>query len=407
MCLALQIAFRYLFSRKSHSAINAISIVSICGVALITAALICTLSVYNGFTYLIGSLLSEIQPEIKILPASGKVLDGTSDVWGEIAGWESVRQISPVIEETALAVYDRQLPVVVKGVPDDYDCLTGLAHTIVTGDYLLQDEVTSYAIIGAGVAMRLEAGVGYSRPIELYAPRRMGRVNLSNPAMSFASRRFFVSAAFYSNQAQYDDNWVYIPIEEARVLFDYPTEATAMEVRCVEGFSVDRVVEQLRTRLGGDYVVQDRLMQNGDSFRWMQIEKWITFLILAFILLIATFNIVGALSMLIVDKQEDILTLRKLGADDRLITRIFMTEGWLISMIGALSGLLIGVLLCWIQQEFGVLRLGDSGAFIVEAYPVRLEWGDTLIVTSVVLLLGAVTAGYPAKILRRRFETRS
>ena len=407
MRLALRIASRYLFSKKSHSAINVISIISVCGVALITAALVCTLSVYNGFTHLIGSLLSEIQPDIKVLPATGKILDGTLEVWDEVAGWETIRYIEPVIEETALAVYDRQLPVIVKGIPNDYDKLTGLAHTIVSGDYLLQDEVTSYAIVGAGVAVRLEAGVGYSRPIELYAPRRKGRVNLSNPAASFVSHRFFVSAAFYSNQAQYDDNLIYIPIEEARALFDYPTEATAMEIRCIDGASVDKVAEMLKARLGDDYIVQNRLMQNGDSFRWMQIEKWITFLILAFILLIATFNIVGALSMLIVDKQEDISTMRKLGADDRLITRIFITEGWLISMIGALSGLLIGILLCWIQQEFGLLRLGDSGAFIVEAYPVRLEWSDTLIVTAVVLLLGAVIAGYPAKILRRKFEKKA
>ena len=401
MVLALRIAARYLFSKKSHSAINVISIISVCGVAIITAALICTLSVYNGFTHLIGSLLSEIQPDIKILPASGKTLDGNDTLWSEIAAWDDVALLSPVIEETALAVYDRQLPVVVKGIPDNYDELTGLSHTIVTGEYMLRDSIVSYAIIGAGVAVRLEAGVAYSRPIELYAPHRRGRVNIANPAASFTSRRFFVSAAFYSNQAPYDDSVVYIPIDEARVLFDYPTEATAIELRCADGVSVERVVQQLEKKLGSNYVVQDRYKQNGESFRWMQIEKWITFLILVFILLIAAFNIVGALSMLIVDKKENIATLRNLGADNRLIVRIFMTEGWLISMIGALSGLVIGVLLCWLQQEFGLLRLGESGAFIVDAYPVRLEWGDTLVVTAVVLLLGMLTASFPARMLRR------
>ena len=401
MVLALRIAARYLFSKKSHSAINVISIISVCGVAIITAALICTLSVYNGFTHLIGSLLSEIQPDIKILPASGKTLDGNDTLWSEIAAWDDVALLSPVIEETALAVYDRQLPVVVKGIPDNYDELTGLSHTIVTGEYMLRDSIVSYAIIGAGVAVRLEAGVAYSRPIELYAPHRRGRVNIANPAASFTSRRFFVSAAFYSNQAPYDDNVVYIPIDEARVLFVYPPEATAIELRCADGVSVERVVQQLEKKLGSNYVVQDRYKQNGESFRWMQIEKWITFLILVFILLIAAFNIVGALSMLIVDKKENIATLRNLGADNRLIVRIFMTEGWLISMIGALSGLVIGVLLCWLQQEFGLLRLGESGAFIVDAYPVRLEWGDTLVVTAVVLLLGMLTASFPARMLRR------
>ncbi|MBE6306963.1 MAG: FtsX-like permease family protein [Bacteroidales bacterium] len=422
MRLALRIASRYLFSKKSHSAINIISMISVCGVALITAALICTLSVYNGFSQLIGSLLSDIQPEIKILPVEGKTIDGTLSVWNEIAAWDEVAYITPVIEETALAVYDRQSPVTVKGIPDDYNEGVPLIKTILTGDYTLRDdfsqkelavmsrgfkmrdEITSYAIIGAGVAVRIEAGANYSRPIELYAPRRQGRINLANPAASFVSQSFYVSSVFYTNQAQYDDNLIYIPLDDARTLFDYPTEATAYELCTVGGASTQRIMERLRDTLGEQYIVQDRLMQNGESFRWIQIEKWITFLILAFILLIATFNIVGSLSMLIVDKQDDIATLRKLGADDRLVTNIFMAEGWLISMLGALSGLFIGILLCWLQQEFGILRMGDSGAFIVDAYPVQLQWGDTFAVTAIVLLLGAVTAGYPARILRRKLE---
>ena len=420
MRLALRIATRYLFSKKSHSAINIISMISVCGVAIITAALICTLSVYNGFSQLISSLLSDIQPEVKILPASGKTIDGTLSVWDEIAAWDEVAYITPVIEEIALAVYDRQQPVNVKGIPDTYNEGIPLIKTIITGDYTLRsdltqheiamvsegfklrDEVTSYAIMGAGVAMHIEAGANYSRPIELYAPRRNGRINVANPTSSFVSQRFYVSSVFYTNQAEYDDNLVYIPLEDARMLFDYPTEATAYELCIANNANTSLVIDRLRTTLGDKYIVQDRLMQSGESFRWIQIEKWITFLILAFILLIATFNIVGSLTMLIVDKQEDIATLRKLGANDLLITNIFMAEGWLISMLGALSGLAIGVLLCWLQQEFGLLRLGDSGAFIVDAYPVQLQWGDTLAVTTIVLLLGAVTAGYPAKILRRK-----
>lgn len=406
MPLALRIASRYLFSKKSHSAINIISGISVCGVALITAALICTLSVYNGFSSLIDSLLSDIQPEIKILPVEGKTIDGTLDVWDEIAAWDDVAYLTPVIEETALAVYNRQMPVVVKGIPLDYKHGVAIDRTLYNGEYLLQDEIVSYAIIGIGVGAKLEAGANFARPIELYAPQRNRRVNLANPANSFTSQRFFVSATFYTNQTQYDDRIVYIPLDDARTLFDYPTEATAIEMSTTQGASTHKVMEQLHKRLDGNYIIQDRLMQNGESFRWIQIEKWITFLILAFILLIATFNIVGSLSMLIVDKQDDIATLRKLGADDRLITRIFMTEGWLISMIGALSGLVVGTLLCWLQQEFGILQLGngDANTFIVEAYPILIKWSDTLIVTAIVLLLGAITAGYPAKILRKKLE---
>lgn len=405
--LALRIAIRYLFSKKSHSAINIISIISVCGVALITAALICTLSVYNGFSQLIGSLLSDIQPEIKIVPAEGKTLNDTLDVWHEIEAWNEVAYLTPVIEETALAVYERQMPVVVKGIPLDYNRGIALDQTLLNGEYLLQDEIVSYAIIGIGVGAKLEAGANFARPIELYAPQRNRRVNLANPAASFTSQRFFVSATFYTNQTQYDDQIVYIPLDDARALFDYPTEATAIELSIAQGASAHKVMERLRELLGDDYIIQDRLMQNGESYRWIQIEKWITFLILAFILLIATFNIVGSLSMLIVDKQDDIATLRKLGADDRLITHIFMTEGWLISMLGALSGLVVGTLLCWVQQEYGLLRLGNGEAntFIVDAYPILLKWSDTLIVTAIVLLLGAITAGYPAKILRKKLES--
>ena len=224
---------------------------------------------------------------------------------------------------------------------------------------------------------------------------------------SFTSQHFYVSAVFFTNQAQLDDNVVYIPLDDARTLFDYPTEASYIELSTTDKASSQHIIDKLQARLGNEYIIQDRLMQNGESFRWIQIEKWITFLILAFILLIATFNIVGSLSMLIVDKQDDIATLRKLGADDNLITRIFMTEGWLISMIGAMSGLIIGVTLCWLQQHFGLLRLGNSDAFIVEAYPVQLRWGDTLIVTAVVLLLGALTATYPARILRSKLEKKA
>ena len=402
MRLAFRIASRYLFSKKSHSAINIISMISVCGVAIITAALICTLSVYNGFSQLIGSLLSDIQPDVKIIPASGKTIDDTLPVWQEIAEWNEVAYITPVVEEVALAVYDRQQPVHVKGIPDDYIDAVPLVNSIINGEYALRDEVTPYAILGAGVAVHIEAGANYSRPIWLYAPRRHGRVNLANPTSSFVSQRFYVSSVFFTNQAEYDDQYVYIPLDEARNLFDYTTESTSYELNVVADASISKLIEKLQKRLGNEYIVQDHLMQSGDLFRWIQIEKWVTFLILAFILLIATFNIVGSLTMLIVDKQDDIATLRKLGAHDRLITNIFMAEGWLISMLGALSGLAIGVLLCWLQQEFGILRLGDSGAFIVDAYPVQLRWGDTLAVTAIVLLLGALTAGYPAKILRRK-----
>lgn len=401
--LSRKIAWRYLFSKKSHSAINAISIVSVCGVAITTLALICTLSVYNGFTQLIGSLYSQIDPQIKITPRQGKTLDTEAAEIKQIASWPEVAVFSPVVEENALCQYkDRQQPVLVKGVPDNYTELSHIQELITSGTFILNDGRIDYISPGIGVAAQLGISTNTPYPVELYAPNRLGRVNLVNPAQSFNSRRFFIAGIFCSNQAIYDDQLVILPLATAREMFSYTTEATAIELRLAPGFTENEVAQKLETALGDSYRVATHIEQN-DWYKWVQIEKWITFLILSFILMIATFNVIGALSMLIIDKKRDIDTLQNLGADDRLISRIFLAEGWLISAIGAGSGLILGVILCYLQQEYGLLKLGNSeGMFITDAYPVRLELFDTLAVTTIVLILGFVTAWYPAKFLRKR-----
>ena len=401
--LSRKIAWRYLFSKKSHSAINAISIVSVCGVAITTLALICTLSVYNGFTQLIGSLYSQIDPQIKITPRQGKTLDTEASEIKQIASWPEVAVFSPVVEENALCQYkDRQQPVLVKGVPDNYTELSHIQELITSGTFILNDGRIDYISPGIGVAAQLGISTNTPYPVELYAPNRLGRVNLVNPAQSFNSRRFFIAGIFCSNQAIYDDQLVILPLATAREMFSYTTEATAIELRLAPGFTENEVAQKLETALGDSYRVATHIEQN-DWYKWVQIEKWITFLILSFILMIATFNVIGALSMLIIDKKRDIDTLQNLGADDRLISRIFLAEGWLISAIGAGSGLILGVILCYLQQEYGLLKLGNSeGMFITDAYPVRLELFDTLAVTAIVLILGFVTAWYPAKFLRKR-----
>lgn len=401
--LSRKIAWRYLFSKKSHSAINAISVVSVCGVAITTLALICTLSVYNGFTQLIGSLYSQIDPQIKITPRQGKTLDTEATEIKQIASWPEVAVFSPVIEENALCQYkDRQQPVLVKGVPDNYTELSHIQELITSGTFMLNDGRIDYVSPGIGVASQLGISTNTPYPVELYAPNRLGRVNLANPAQSFNSRRFFIAGIFCSNQAIYDDQLVILPLTTAREMFSYTTEATAIELRLAPGHTEKEVAQKLKAALGDSYRVATHIEQN-DWYKWVQIEKWITFLILSFILMIATFNVIGALSMLIIDKKRDIDTLQNLGADDRLISRIFLAEGWLISAIGAGSGLILGVILCYLQQEYGLLKLGSSeGMFITDAYPVRLEWFDTLAVTAIVLILGFVTAWYPAKFLRKR-----
>lgn len=401
--LSRKIAWRYLFSQKSHSAINAISIVSVCGVAITTLALVCTLSVYNGFTQLIGSLYSQIDPQIKITPLQGKTLDTEENAIRQIAEWPEVETFSPVIEENALCIYkERQRPVLVKGVPDNYTRLSHIQDIITSGSFLLNDGRIDYVTLGIGVASQLGVVANSPYPVELYAPNRLGRVNLANPSQSFNGRRIFVASTFCSNQAIYDDQIVIVPLSVAREMFSYTREATAIELRLTPSADEQAIAQKLKSHLGDNYRVATRIEQN-EWYKWVQIEKWITFLILSFILMIATFNVIGALSMLIIDKKRDIDTLQNLGADDRLISKIFLAEGWLISAIGAGSGLILGVILCYLQQEYGLLKLGSSeGIFITDAYPVRLELFDTVAVTLVVLLMGFVTAWYPAKFLRKR-----
>lgn len=401
--LSRKIAWRYLISKKSHSAINAISIVSVCGVAITTLALICTLSVYNGFTELIGSLYSQIDPQIKITPQQGKTIDTNDRAIEQIAEWPEIEVFSPVIEENALCLYkERQRPVLVKGVPDNYTRLSHIQDIVSGGTFQLNDGRIDYVSLGIGVAGQLGVVANSPYPVELYAPNRLGKVNLANPSQSFNGRRIFVASIFCSNQAVYDDQLVILPLSVAREMFSYTSEATAIELRLAPSADENKVAKKLREYLGDNYRVATHIEQN-EWYKWVQIEKWITFLILSFILMIATFNVIGALSMLIIDKKRDIDTLQNLGADDRLISKIFLAEGWFISAIGAGSGLILGVLLCYLQQEYGLLKLGSSeGMFITDAYPVKLEFFDTLAVTLVVLLMGFVTAWYPAKFLRKR-----
>lgn len=401
--LSRKIAWRYLFSKKSHSAINAISIVSVCGVAITTLALICTLSVYNGFTELIGSLYSQIDPQIKITPQQGKTIDTNDRAIEQIAEWPEIEVCSPVIEENALCLYkERQRPVLVKGVPDNYTRLSHIQDIVSGGTFQLNDGRIDYVSLGIGVAGQLGVVANSPYPVELYAPNRLGKVNLANPSQSFNGRRIFVASIFCSNQAVYDDQLVILPLSVAREMFSYTSEATAIELQLAPSADENKVAKKLREYLGDNYRVATHIEQN-EWYKWVQIEKWITFLILSFILMIATFNVIGALSMLIIDKKRDIDTLQNLGADDRLISKIFLAEGWFISAIGAGSGLILGVLLCYLQQEYGLLKLGSSeGMFITDAYPVKLEFFDTLAVTLVVLLMGFVTAWYPAKFLRKR-----
>ncbi|MCC8094086.1 MAG: ABC transporter permease [Tannerellaceae bacterium] len=405
MNLPFYIARRYLFSKKSHNAINIISMVSVCGVVVATIALICTLSVYNGFSDLVSSLFSDFDPELKITPRTGKVFDPGTNAFQQVRELPEVWVVGEVLEDNALVRYkERQDIVVVKGVNEQFDRLTHIDRVLLDGEFLLQDEVVNYAMLGIGLAYSLGINVGFVSPLEIYAPKRDERVNMTNPATSFNLEYAYISAVFRVNQQIYDENYMLVPLSLARELFRYETEVGALELKLADKTDVEAVKKQIRSILGEEYLVQDRYEQQEASFRMMQIEKWMTFLILSFILAIALFNVVGSLCMLMIEKQGDVRTLKNMGADHSLICRIFLFEGWMISGFGAVIGIGIGVILCFLQQEFGWLQLGQTtDAFIINAYPVRVELSDIIAVFVTVISIGFLSAWYPVRYLGKRW----
>ena len=386
MSLSLKIAVRYLFSKKSHTAINAISWVAVCGVAVSAMAMVCVLSVYNGFNLLITSLYTDIDPQIEITPVLGKTLDTESPAVDSLRLIDGVAAVVPVVSDNALAVgQGGQIPVTVKGVPDFYASVSGIGNTLLDGCLAFEDTLVSYTVLGVGVANAIKVGGGFSSPVELYAPRRMARVNMLNPSSSFNKTEVFCSGVFSVSQPEYDDKFVFIPIREARRLFDYTTEATSIELRLSDGADTESVKKQAAALLGDGFSVKDIFEQQAEAFSMMKIEKWITFAILAFVMMIAASNV---------------KTLYSLGADYSLISRIFLVEGFLVSAAGTVAGVVAGLLLSAVQEHFGLLTMGDS--FIVEAYPVKVVCSDVAAVTAVVLAIGFAAAWYPVRYLTRR-----
>lgn len=399
------IARRYLFSKKSHNAINVISGISVCGVALATLALVCTLSVFNGFQDLVSNLFTAFDPELKIVPATGKVFDGQDKAIAAIRKMPEVALVSESLEDNALVQYQgRQAMAVIKGVEDNFEELTPIDTILFgRGELLLHDEVVDYAIPGVQLLATLGTGIRFLDPLEVYAPRRGAKVNMANPAASFTGGNLFSSGLVFAvNQEKYDGSYILTPLKFARQLFQYTTEVSAINLKMKEGTDIDAFKRKLEKHLGERFRVFDRYEQQADTFRIMKIEKFISYLFLTFILMIACFNVIGSLSMLIIDKRDDVVTLRNLGANDRQIVRIFLFEGRLISFIGAVSGIVLGVLLCWLQQTFGLISLGAAGSFIVDAYPVSVHWEDVALIFFTVLAVGFLSVWYPVRYLSRR-----
>lgn len=400
------IAKRYLFSKKSHNAINVISAISVCGVALATMALVCTLSVFNGFQDLVATFFTAFDPQLKITAVSGKVFDGEDARVIKLAEMPEIELITRTLEDNAMVKYqDRQAMVVVKGVEDNFEQQSAIDSILYgRGNPVLHDEVADYVIPGMGLVSVLGSGVRFLDPLVVYAPKRGSKVNLSNPSASFVSGKLFSSGLVFAvSQEKYDMNYMLTSLDFARRLFQYDTEVSSVEVKLKEGSSVAQAKQKISELLGNEFQVQDRYQQQADTFRIMEIEKLISYFFLTFILMIACFNVIGSLSMLIIDKRKDVLTLRNLGADNRLIIRIFLFEGRMISFLGAVLGILVGLLLCFLQQHFGIISLGSSsGSFVIDAYPVSIHLTDILLVFFTVLLVGFLSVWYPVHYFSKR-----
>ena len=400
------IARRYLFSKKSTHAINVISGISVVGVAVATMALVVTLSVFNGFHDLVASFFTQMDPQLKITPAKGKTAPADDPVLTRIRQLSEVEVATECVEDQALAVYgDRQMMVKIKGVDDNFDELTHIRE-ILEGDgtFELHAADINYGIPGLGIAYQLGLGYTYEQPLRIYAPKREGQLNMADPTEGFVEDELYSpGVVFCMKQGKYDKHYILTSVAFARQLFDQEGMLSSLELRLKAGSDFDRVKAQIQEMAGDKYHVRDRYEQQDDTFRIMKVEKLIAYVFLTFILVIACFNIIGSLSMLIIDKRNDVVTLRNLGASDRQITRVFLFEGRLISIMGAVIGILLGLLLCWLQQQYGLVRLGSSeGSFVVDAYPVSVHPWDVVIIFVTVVAVGFISVWYPVRYFSRR-----
>ena len=421
--LTAGIALRYLRAKKSHSAVTAISVVSICGIAVATAAIICVLSVFNGFKAVISDRLDTLSPTVMITPTHGKTIANPDSISTELRKISGVATVTPTILENALAIANgREVPVSIKGVNiQEYASVTALQSLLLSDSLApaptLPELIDSFsyessgnqeeedpepgAIFSIGAASSL--GVYPGDKVLLFTPRREGSISLSNPSASFLTDSVRVMAVYQTNQSDFDDDRIITDLNLARDLLQYDWESSALEISLKPSANSQSTIQIIRNSLGKNYVVKDRLQQQETNFRMISIEKWITFLILFFILLIASFNIISSLSMLVLEKQGSISTLRALGMTRRNIGKIFWWESMAVTFIGGIAGLVIGILLCLLQENFGLIRLqGNPSDLLIQAYPVRLEWPDIFITLIPIFLIGLMAATITSIFARSR-----
>ncbi len=400
------IARRYLFSKKKTHAINVISVISVIGVAVATMALVIVLSVFNGFHDLVASFFTNFDPQLKVVPVTGKSVAADDPALTKIRKLPQVEVATETYEDMALAIYKgRQAMVTIKGVDDNFADLTHITDILYgDGQFQLHTANLEFGTPGIRLANTLGMGARWDDYLHIYAPQRQGQLDMSNVESGFVVDSLLSSGVVFTvNNSKYDKNYILTSIGFARRLFDAQGEVTALELRLKPGSNFDAVKSDMQDIAGKKFKVEDRYEQQADTFKIMQIEKLMAYIFLTFILIVACFNIIGSLSMLIIDKKDDVVTLRNLGANEKQITRVFLFEGRMISVIGALVGIGIGLLLCLLQQQFGLVSMGGGdGAFIVKAYPVSVHYSDVFIIFLTVIAAGWLAVYYPVRAMSKR-----
>lgn len=407
MNLSLYIAKRYLFSKKSHQVINIISGVAIAGIALATAAMVCTLSVFNGFQGVVAKQFSAFDADIRITAASGKIITKDAPEIEKVAGMDEIEAKSFCVEGKAMAgIGGKQAMVTIKGVDNDFASLTDIQSILYgPGEFVLKDGTDDYAVLGGGLAETLGCGLFFDTPLEIYVPNRQGNINLTIPARNFKKSELYSSGlVFILNQPEYDGEYIITSDSFARDIFSREAnEATSMELKLKGEANTAKTKKEVEKILGSDYIVQDRYEQQESVYKVMQVEKMISYIFLTFILMVACFNIIGSLAMLIIEKRENMKTLRSLGAENKTIANIFVFEGAIISAIGAVIGIVAGVALSLAQQHFGLIKMGSTDDFIVGSYPVEIVPSDVAIIFATVIVVGFVTVWLPVKALTKKY----
>jgi lipoprotein-releasing system permease protein len=405
MNLPFFIAKRYILSKKSTNVINIISAISILGVAVGTMSLIIVLSVFNGFDSLIKSLFSSFDPDLKITVVEGKTFNSDSIIFDNIKKMESIKEYVEVLEENAFLIYDeKNIIATVKGVSDNFSEMNGIDSMIYDGDFILKDDVRNYAVVGYGIAYNLSIGLNFASSLNIWIPKRKEKITFE--ADKAFNNRYIQPSGIFSVQQEYDNKYVIVPIDFAREMLEYDYGAvSSVEIKIDESYDIDAIKKQIQNIIGNNFEVKNRYQQHELLYKIMKSEKWAIFLILSFILIILSFNVIGSLTMLIIDKKKDILILRNIGADDNLIKKIFILEGWLISAIGAVIGLILGALICFLQQKFSFIQFPSTGTFIINAYPVRLQALDFIYTLITVFAIGFIVAWYPVRYITKKHLT--